>query len=79
MQALRSWFSPVTFLWTLGMRSGHQACAEALFPWSRLGSPQTCSLRMQSERAFRKWFAGAHIFIAGCHTRPLQCFVHFKF
>lgn len=40
MQALRSWFSPLTFLWTLGMRSGHQACAEALSPWSRLGSPR---------------------------------------
>lgn len=38
MQALRSWFSPLTFLWTLGMRSGYQACAEALSPWSRLGS-----------------------------------------
>lgn len=78
MQALRSWFSPLTFLWTLGMRSGHQAVQKP-FSVEPSRQPQTCSLCMQSERAFRKWFAGAHIFIAGCHTRPLQCFVHFKF
>lgn len=41
MQALKSWFSPFTFLWTLGMRSGHQACAASPFPpWSCLSIPR---------------------------------------